>query len=212
MKKFIFVIIIFCLTVTSFAVLYDKIVFTENKNITSDFAVFSSLALTGYIFDEEIRNMFPKNTEFPLENYTDGKVLLGLNSSLLAYSFLISDKELRNVSLRSFQSFFAAGSITYVIKNIFGRSRPYTENGKNNFNFLGAISDDYKSFPSGHSAFAWSVFTPIAEKYGKFLYIIPLFISAERIAEDAHWTSDVITGSMIGYFTGKYMPYFQLNF
>ncbi|HOT31651.1 MAG TPA: phosphatase PAP2 family protein, partial [Petrotogaceae bacterium] len=63
-----------------------------------------------------------------------------------------------------------------------------------------------------HSIVAWAVVTPYAQKYGQWLYILPLTVSAMRIIEDKHWTSDVIAASALGFILGTFMPYLEISF
>jgi membrane-associated phospholipid phosphatase len=49
------------------------------------------------------------------------------------------------------------------------------------------------SFPSGHTAVAFSIITPYAQIYHQpWLYTIPFAVGISRIlAQDGHWASDV---------------------
>ena len=59
------------------------------------------------------------------------------------------------------------------------------------------------SFPSGHTAVAFSLITPYAQIYHQpWLYTIPFAVGISRIlAQDGHWASDVVAGGFIGWLT-----------
>jgi membrane-associated phospholipid phosphatase len=69
--------------------------------------------------------------------------------------------------------------------------------------------DDGMSFPSGHTACAFSVATIVADEYRDhpaipvISYSIATLTGLSRINDNAHWASDVFFGAAIGYFTSK---------
>lgn len=79
-------------------------------------------------------------------------------------------------------------------KPLFGRLRPFQalEGGAwRDQWFMGA---DYGSFPSGHTAFYFGLFLPIAivaPRWGVPLLIVPVLIGVERIVSLDHYPSDV---------------------
>ena len=83
------------------------------------------------------------------------------------------------------------------LKGVFGRLRP--------FEVIQAGSWDWKffsghgnAFPSGHSAFFWGLFFPLAFVFPRYrlpLLIVPIFISIARIGVNDHWCSDVIASA-----------------
>ena len=99
--------------------------------------------------------------------------------------------------------FFVAGAqvVTRLaaagLKGVFGRLRP--------FEVIQAGSWDWKffsghgnAFPSGHSAFFWGLFFPLAFVFPRYrlpLLIIPVFISIARVGVNVHWCSDVIAAA-----------------
>ena len=85
-----------------------------------------------------------------------------------------------------------------TLKNVFHRLRPFEviEAGNWDWNFFG---DRGSSFPSGHGAFFWGLFFPLAFLFPKYrlpFLIIPLFISVARVGVNDHWCSDVL-GSIV---------------
>lgn len=197
MKKsvlIIFFVIIFILSFAEYNLKEDLF----KKSLTG-----VSLAAGSYLFDEQIRNI-TYDFGLNLGNLINTKVMVGTSAVLYGSSFLFNNEDFSKTSLKSLVSSFISGGVILSIKMIAGRARPYTDEGKNSFEFLrGLKSDDYRSFPSGHSGLSWAITTPYAESYSKWLYVIPAVISGFRVIEDKHWASDVVFGSLIGYLTGK---------
>ena len=71
-----------------------------------------------------------------------------------------------------------------------------------------SFATTYNSFPSGDSATAWSVATAIADQTDAWpadvlCYGLASLVTAWRIHDDKHWTSDAFIGAALGYFTAK---------
>jgi len=81
------------------------------------------------------------------------------------------------------------------IKAFFGRLRPHQLIERNDWTHIWFAGGN--SFPSGHNAFFWGLFLPLAYMYPKLripLLIIPVFIAFARIDENYHFLSDVLGG------------------
>ena len=91
--------------------------------------------------------------------------------------------------------------MTKSLKLAIGRRRP---NGTNR-----------QSMPSGHTSTAFASATSLAYSYGwKWgvpAYILATFVGLERIVENAHWTSDVVAGAVIGTFWGRASFFHELG-
>jgi hypothetical protein len=99
-------------------------------------------------------------------------------------------------------SVIAAGIITPAIKSLAGRSRP--SQSERNYVF----GEDGASFPSGHATQAFAIASVIAEHYESrwvdiMVYGIAGLVGYARIAHQAHFTSDVLAGAIIGIAVGK---------
>lgn len=99
-------------------------------------------------------------------------------------------------------------AITYtLIKTATGRERPLVGNGNGRFwhyNRLGS------SFPSGHASLTWAGATVIAHEYPKRWVQVLAYGSATAVAFTrysgrAHFPSDVVVGSAIGYLIGSHI-------
>jgi membrane-associated phospholipid phosphatase len=89
-----------------------------------------------------------------------------------------------------------------VLKNVFERLRPFQviEAGNWDWKFF---SGHGNSFPSGHSAFFWGLFFPLAFLFPQYrfpLLIVPIFISIARPGVNDHWCSDVIASAGLAAF------------
>jgi membrane-associated phospholipid phosphatase len=92
-----------------------------------------------------------------------------------------------------------SGLIVPVLKKTTGRSRPNAGQGATDFNpFNGG-----ESFPSGHTAEAFTIAASIAENYDSLWvkslsYSIAGMVGYARMEHDAHWLSDVTASAFIG--------------
>ncbi len=103
----------------------------------------------------------------------------------------------------SIDSFLIYGSM----KLIFNRDRPYTSPHEGKF-FAGNFSGG--SFPSGHSALAWTLASVVAHEYPKWpvellMYGLATTVSTTRVTGGQHFPSDVFVGSTLGYLVGRYV-------
>ncbi len=95
--------------------------------------------------------------------------------------------------------FLETGVLVYALKTLVGRSRP------NN-------SLEKDSFPSGHSAFAFTMAMIAGKQYPDLkipLYILATGTSFARIYLGRHYPSDVIVGSIIGMLVGLQMNHYK---
>lgn len=105
----------------------------------------------------------------------------------------------------SAEALIDSGIVTGVLKHVTQRPKPNLYGGRGRF-FEGGLS-----FPSGHSASAWSVATVIAYEYKDRplahygAYAAALAVSVARYGGRAHFVSEVLLGSAIGFYTGRYV-------
>jgi membrane-associated phospholipid phosphatase len=111
------------------------------------------------------------------------------------------DVRAKNVAMDGLAaSIIASGLITPTLKFVVGRERPTTNS--NPFVFK-PFSGNY-SFPSGHATQAFVVATVIAEHYPVWwveglAYGSAALVGYARIEQNAHFASDVVAGSLIGW-------------
>jgi hypothetical protein len=93
-------------------------------------------------------------------------------------------------------------AVTYALKYTLGRERPLTNDYRGNFWSGG------DSFPSEHSALAWSMASVVAHEYPGVLTQILAYggataVSLARVDAKQHFPSDVLIGSAIGWLSGE---------
>ncbi len=116
-----------------------------------------------------------------------------------------NDARATETGVLSAEALIDSGVVVGVIKHIMQRPKPSLDGGRGHF-FNGGMS-----FPSGHSASAWSVATVIAHEYkDKPLlhygaYAAAVAVGISRYAGRSHFLSEVLLGSAIGFYTGRYV-------
>lgn len=120
-----------------------------------------------------------------------------------------TDAKLAHTSSVALASTMLTWAEVVGIKLATGRDRPGDSDSPYSFRPPNRKYDvwiDGASFPSGHTALSWAVVTPYARAYDlPWLYVIPVLSGIGRVADDAHWLSDVVAGSFIGYYTADFV-------
>lgn len=93
-------------------------------------------------------------------------------------------------------------AVNNVLAYSFGRERPYLNQGRGHF-FAGGTS-----FPSDHSALAWSIASVFAHEYPGPLtqlaaYGMATAVSASRVMGNEHFPSDVVVSGVLGWLIGR---------
>lgn len=199
-----------------------KTFFTTGKKIfeapakfdKNDWLTFGSvLALTASatLLDQDNREYWKQNKSETLDVVSEfGRIYgeisyAGMFAGIFYLGGRISENKDMTVTGRMLiEGLFYAGATTALTKFILGRSRPYTNDGHLCFNFF-QISNDYTSFPSGHSTVAFTTSTILSKRINNpfatiALYTLALSTIWQRMYSDSHWLSDTIMGAAIGYF------------
>jgi len=109
------------------------------------------------------------------------------------------------------ESLVFSTAISGLAKVILGRKRPHADEGPHKFNwFVGPGDHESVSFPSGHTSTAFALAGAGAGRHPYWYVQIPAYTLAvsaglQRIDSRAHWTSDVITGALIGYSVSAFL-------
>ena len=143
---------------------------------------------------------------------------LGVVGAFAGYGFIAGDSKAKETAYLATESFVASGLWGWTIKLLTGRERPSVES-ESGGEWAGPLAyfrkdknqsvSSFDAFPSGHTLTAFSIATVFAEQYSDNM-IIPIvsyagasLVGLSRITEDAHWTSDVFVGAVLGYLTAQ---------
>jgi len=180
-----------------------------------------SLGSVCFVFDKTLNENLTSLRSQNLDIFKNADILgdgyFTIGSALAMY-LIGGDKE-RKTALNIVESFLETGLVTGVIKIGFGRRRP--DSGFDEFTFepFGLKND---SFPSGHTAVAFSTATVLASSYdiGIITYPLAALVGFSRIYNEKHWLSDVFLGAVIGtlignlhnnYIKDDFSAYFEYN-
>lgn len=106
------------------------------------------------------------------------------------------------VAWESVKASVATAAIVEATKIAVDRSRPSFDRGASDF---GHEKRADSSFPSFHTAVAWSAVTPFAERYdAPWLYGVAALTNFSRVAGRDHWLSDTVAGGLIGWWMGDF--------
>lgn len=147
-----------------------------------------------------------------MTRFTDafGNGLLSL--PLLGGMYLIGnhqhDCRLQQASLAGLQAFIFSAGAAIVLKELTQRPRPNQLSDAKKWHgpFSGYANT---AFPSGHSMRAFALATVLAGYYsdkiwvGIGAYALAGITAYGRLISGEHWPSDVLVGSLIGYFIGR---------
>ena len=143
-----------------------------------------------------------------------GSYLIGL--SMYAVGRLTHNEKAADLGLHGTEA-IAVGALTGdVLKNVFGRARPYVNvNDPNNWSFgRGLKGGQYQSFPSGHTVAAFAAAAAVTSEtsrwwpstrwiIGPAMYGGATLVGLSRMYNNKHWASDVMMGAAIGTFAGN---------
>lgn len=125
---------------------------------------------------------------------------IGVPTAMGIYALIKKDQPLLKDAVYIGTTVIEALGVTYGLKYAFDRQRPYEKYpGK-----LNPINpEDSPSFPSGHTAAAFSLVTSLSITYPKWYVIAPSAVWAcgvgfARMNQGVHYPSDVLTGAAIG--------------
>ncbi len=137
-----------------------------------------------------------------LSNIANGLPWVALGGATLA-ALDGSDPRRSRTGFAAAEAGVTAGLAATVLKYAVGRARPESGLGTTSFS-PGSTDNDHGSFPSRHVAVTWAVATPFAREYNAdWLYGVAALSNLGRIAGRAHWVSDTVGGSLLGYAVGR---------
>lgn len=134
-----------------------------------------------------------------VSKYLIGFVLLALGLVLQASP---TRRSTANLLVALAVAHMASRLIAGILKNVFGRSRPYelivSQQWEHSFFVKGG-----SSFPSGHAAHFWGFFFVLAFAFPRWripLLLIPTFVTVARVVVGDHFAGDVLAGMAIAAF------------
>lgn len=125
---------------------------------------------------------------------------VGAPTAMGIYALIQKDEHLLKDAVYIGTTVIEAVGLTYGLKYAFDRQRPYVKYPEK----VNPIEmEDSPSFPSGHTAAAFSLATSLSITYPKWYVIAPSAVWAcgvgfARINQGVHYPSDVLTGAVIG--------------
>jgi membrane-associated phospholipid phosphatase len=128
---------------------------------------------------------------------------------------IAGSRSVSELGLRASEAVLISSAITGITKGIIGRQRPDVDIHDPDYFVLGKgfTNGQFTSMPSGHTtaafAFAASVTDETAHLWPRQTWWVATLTYGSavatgwaRIYSNAHWTSDVVTGAMVGTITG----------
>ena len=97
-----------------------------------------------------------------------------------------------------------AGLIIQIIKILLGRPRPQFMH-QDHWQIGPSLQGGMNTFPSGHSAASFAVAAVLARHFPKGAWVwygMAAFVAISRIMKGAHFPSDALAGSLIGFLLG----------
>jgi hypothetical protein len=128
--------------------------------------------------------------------------MIGAGGGLYIWSKISHDDHQRETGILAGEAAIDTYAVDTAFKYAFGRQRPDQGQGLGNFFHSGV------SFPSDHSAVAWSIASVIAHEYPGPLTQVAVYgmataVSASRVLGKQHFPSDVVVGGAIGWLIGR---------
>ena len=127
-------------------------------------------------------------------------LVIGLPVAMITYGGVIKNESLIKDAVYIGTSVAEAVVLTYGMKYLVDRERPFE---KYPDKIDPQVHPSSPSFPSSHTASAFSLATSLSIKYPKWYVVAPSFtwacsVGFARMNEGVHYPSDVIAGAIIG--------------
>jgi len=128
--------------------------------------------------------------------------LVGAAGGAFLLGHLTKNDHMAETGLLSGEALLNSTAVTYAFRAVLQRERPLTGDGSGKF-FQGGTS-----FPSEHSAIAWSVASVVAHEYPGPLtklaaYGLASAVTLTRVTSKQHFASDAVVGSALGWYFGR---------
>jgi membrane-associated phospholipid phosphatase len=148
-------------------------------------------------------------------NWIGGAGVLAGGVAALAIGRLTGSDRVSEIGLRTTEAIVAGGIVVGAMKGVMGRQRPFLEKNDPGDFFIGRgfANGGLTSFPSGHTAAAFSAATVLSLESRRLwprmanvitpaLYAGAAAVGFARMYDSKHWASDVALGATIGTLSG----------
>jgi membrane-associated phospholipid phosphatase len=142
-----------------------------------------------------------------------GSYIIG--GSMYAIGRLSHNRKLASLGLHGTEALVVGELTATALKSLVGRQRPYvTPRNASSYQLLrGTRSNDFRSFPSGHSVAAFAAAAAVTAETSRndptstwivapIMYGGAALVGISRMYNNQHWASDVLVGAGIGTFAG----------
>jgi len=147
--------------------------------------------LIAFNFDNQVHDSWKDHQQMSADLSKYGDFWgTGIPETLIFAGQTYYDKE---NGIPAFEGFILGGVVTHSTKLLIGRERP--------------DSHTKTAMPSGHTQAAFSIAASMTESYGWKVglpfWCMGVFTGLTRLADNAHWLSDVVAGATVGAFFGR---------
>lgn len=151
----------------------------------------SLATLVAFNFDNQVHDSWKNHQQMSVDISKYGDFWgTGIPETLIFAGQTYYDQE---NGIPAFEGFILGGIVTHTTKLAIGRERP--------------DSKTRTAMPSGHTQAAFSIAASMTESYGWKVgfpfWCMGVFTGLTRLADNAHWLSDVVAGATIGTFFGR---------
>lgn len=163
-----------------------------------------------FAVDEKVHEFFLQKRNRDLDvffsDYTDKLGRIGyceiLSGGIYLSGLIAGSDGIRKTGRLLFEALAVSGTAVMAFRYGFGRARPYMEEGLFEFRHFHG-TERYQSFPSGHTAVAFSVATVLAARIDEWwsyagFYSLASLVPLGRVYLDQHWSSDLLLGAAVG--------------
>lgn len=147
-------------------------------------------------------------------NWLGGTGVLALGAGTMIVGRLSGHEGMAGLGLRATEAIIVSGTVVAAVKTVAGRQRPYlSPDDADEFAIGRGLRGGRTSFPSGHTAAAFSAATVLAlesaDRWPRARWVaVPLLyggatmVGFSRMYDSKHWASDVMLGAGIGTISG----------
>lgn len=176
-----------------------------------DALTFAGVALGSailYSFDEQSSDFFIKQEkDVPLVVRDFGRYFgnpqnnYAISAGIYGFGLLTKNEKVRKTGVLLIASGFTVGVMQSAAKNIIGRARPSSGNGKDIFKPF-SKEGAFHSLPSGHTVLSITTAHAIAKQFDSLgakiiIYSIGSITPISRLWRGSHWLTDVALGTVL---------------